>query len=82
MGSVSGVLLGGVPPRYDRDLGTIAAHLLRERHCEVPDASPETSSVVSVSEEELVCVACLCRYRHGGCLGLIVLLFGVTGNFY
>ena len=60
-----GVLLDRAPPRYDGELGTIAARLLRERHCEVPDASPEMSSVNSVSEAELGLVASLFRYRHG-----------------
>jgi len=75
-----GVLLDRASPRCYRELGTTAAHLLREHHCELPCASPETSAVVSVTKAELVCVACFCRYRHGGRLRLLLLLFGVTGN--
>jgi len=76
------VLLERTPFRYWRELWTIAEHLSRGRHCGVPDASPQTSWVVDVSEAELVFVACLYCFRHGGCFGLLILLFGVTGNVH
>jgi len=60
-----GVLLNRAPRRYDGEMEIIAARLLRERHCEVPDASPEMTSVDSASEAELVLVASFFSDRHG-----------------